>query len=645
MKSFSRAHGLGSALCAAALYVLAILPCLAVPTLTQQINPPEANIGDDVQVTFVIQNGSGTNFNLQPVDGLQNGQVSTATSFAFQNGSISSSAAKTFHLIPTRAGDFTIPAFDIRLQDGTVLHAQAMKLHVLASGAPSTPQAPTAQPTPNPSIPVFNPNGPVVMPPANNAPPQPVPGNPAPSAAATAGGNAVPTESDGRPAKVFLVITPQTTDAYVGQSIPMKIEWFIRLDADAQQDSLPTIKGSDFLMNNLSVRFHEDTLAIMDEGFRRESWSTAISAPKPGDFPLQMERDSYWIKSINPARLNPFVNFFPGRPNLAHEAIASNQLTIHVHDLPDEGRPANFTGAIGQFTATATAQPDTVAVGEPVTLHFTVTGQGNFDYVRCPTLAADPAWKTYVPSSKFTPQNESHTQGIKDFEMAVIPQKNGTLPLPPSSFNYFDPTTKQYLTVPITLPNITVTGTMTAPAPATGVVADSTAGVASTEAGFLPNRITSGWTKTSLVPIYRQTWFWVIQGGLFTALVVGLVFLILRARTKPDDGRDEKLRRQHSMALETDAMGTAVQKGDALAFFVAARHAVQLHLGTQWRVNPESLTLTEIRQRNPQLAETLEPLFVQADEIIYSGGTGRGLDLAQWERHVRDLLQPQAQPA
>jgi len=275
----------------------------------------------------------------------------------------------------------------------------------------------------------------------------------------------------------------------------------------------------------------------------------------------------------------------------------------------------------------------------------TVTGQGNFDYVRCPTLAADPAWKTYVPSSKFTPQNESHTQGIKDFEMAVIPQKNGTLPLPPSSFNYFDPTTKQYLTVPITLPNITVTGTMTAPAPATGVVADSTAGVASTEAGFLPNRITSGWTKTSLVPIYRQTWFWVIQGGLFTALVVGLVFLILRARTKPDDGRDEKLRRQHSMALETDAMGTAVQKGDALAFFVAARHAVQLHLGTQWRVNPESLTLTEIRQRNPQLAETLEPLFVQADEIIYSGGTGRGLDLAQWERHVRDLLQPQAQPA
>ena len=34
----------------------------------------------------------------------------------------------------------------------------------------------------------------------------------------------------------------------------MRIDFYIRVDSIAQQDSLPTIKGSDFLMNDLSVR-------------------------------------------------------------------------------------------------------------------------------------------------------------------------------------------------------------------------------------------------------------------------------------------------------------------------------------------------------------------------------------------------------
>ena len=92
-------------------------------------------------------------------------------------------------------------------------------------------------------------------------------------------------------------------------------------------------------------------------------------------------------------------------------------------------------------------------------------------------------------------------------------------------------------------------------------------------------------------------------------------------------------------------MSAAARRGDAMAFFVAARHAVQLQLGLQWRLHPEAITLAEVRQRDPSLAGTLEPLFTQADEIIYSGNASGEIDLAQWERHVRELLQPQPQPA
>ncbi len=89
-------------------------------------------------------------------------------------------------------------------------------------------------------------------------------------------------------------------------------------------------------------------------------------------------------------------------------------------------------------------------------------------------------------------------------------------------------------------------------------------------------------------------------------------------------------------------MAEAVRGDDALAFFVAARHFIQLQLGAQWRLSPEAITLGEIQARDPQLAETLEPLFAQADAVIYSGQAHSGLDLAQWDHRVRtELLQPQ----
>jgi hypothetical protein len=630
----------------AALLALTATCGLAAATLTQQIDPPEVNVGDPVTVTITVQNGNIGDVHLPAVDGLEVlPGLRTSSNFSFINGSLSSTVSKTFELAASRAGDFTIPAFDIPLQDGGTLHTQPMTLHVLAAGGATSPASgPSASNPPAsvpslPSIPTPNP-GPVVLPPSNGTDST----NDGNSADSTNPNVNVPVETDGRPAKVFVSITPKTTDAYVGEAIPLRIDFYIRLDVAYQQDSLPTIKGSDFLMNNLSVRPGEDEVMLMNEEFHRESWVTAISAPKSGDFPLSMERDTYWIKSNGNSGLDPFGSLFT-RPSLAHESIASNQLTIHVHALPAQGQPADFTGAIGQLKVTGTAQPESVAVGDPVTLHFTVSGEGNFDYIRCPALAGDPAWKAYVPSSKISYADESHTHGVKTFEQAVIPQKNGTLPLPAASFSYFDPVAKQYVTEPIAFPPITVTGASPASLASTTAGNENGASAASPApngSGLDPNRLDLGSPRPSLAPAYRQPWFWIVQGALLALPLLAAFFLLLWSRSPADDGRAERALQRRSLQQEETVMAEAVQRGDAVGFFVAARHAVQLQLGAQWRVKPEAITLGEIRLRDPHLAESLEPLFVQADEIIYSGQASPDIDLAQWEHRVRtELLQPQ----
>jgi hypothetical protein len=610
--------------------------CLGAPTVTQQIDPPEVNVGEEVTVTIAVQNGGVTNIRLPHVDGLEVTGNNIMRNFTWENGVASSTTQQIFTLVPSRLGDFIIPSFDVHTQDGQILHVQAMKLHVLGSAAAPnsaiTPPVPSATPAPSS-------NGPVVMPPNNPA----APDNSESSTDTTATNTHVPIDPDGRPAKVFMMVTPTTTDAYVGESIPTRIEFYIRLDVMAGQDSLPTIKGSDFLMNNLSVRPNVDEAMVNGEAYRRETWVTAVSAPKSGDFPFQMERDTYWTKQSQVNNNDPF-GFFFSRPSLAHGNVGSNPLTFHIHPLPDEGRPANFSGAIGHFKVTDSAAPTTVSVGEPVTLHFAVSGDGNFDYVRCPSLTTDPNWKPYVPSSKIEYQEETHTQGVKTFEQAVIPQKNGDLPLPAASFSYFDSTAKQYVTLPIALPTVNVSGSV----PVAGTTAPgdnnpaATVPVAVPSTELVPNRVDIGSLHRSLTPLYRQPWFWIVQTGLMLLLIGGASLLFFRARFAPDRARAERALRESSLHRQEDTMSDAVRRNDPQAFFLSARNAVQLQLGGRWRMKPEAITFAEIRERDPQLAETLEPLFKQADEIIYSGQTGGDLNLAEWELHIRkDLLQPQ----
>jgi hypothetical protein len=625
--------------------------CLAAATLTQQIDPPEANVGDPVIVTLTVQGGTIGAIQFPQVDGLEAGGTSFQIKSSDEDGSFTTSVALNISLIPMRPGDFTLPAFDIRTQEGEVLHVKAMKLHVIGSGGNSSTAVTNAAPassatdstTNSDAIPATR-NGPVVMPSGTN------PDATAPQDDGNANANSgpslsVPRDPDGSPAKVFILITPQTTNAYVGQSVGMEIDFFIRADVAAEQNSLPTIKGSDFLMNSFTTRGRTSLDILENQQYVVETWRTAISAPKSGDFPLGMERDTYWIKSYSASTISSFFgDMIDRRPNLAHEMISSNQLTMHVQPLPDQGRPAHFTGAIGQFQVSGEAQPATVAVGEPVTLRFTVSGEGNFDYVRCPVLPDDPEWKAYVPRSGTNYLEEAHMQAVKTFEQSVIPRKNGNVPLPAASFSYFDPTAKQYITVPIKLPEIVVTGTpppLVEATPESG--GDSVAVTSAPKAtDFLPNRLELGSLQGSLVPAYRHAWFWAVETALVSLPLMGALLLFFRARSAPDAGFSERELRKQSIRLEEDAMSAAIRQNDALAFFMAARHAIQLQLGTQWNAQPEAITLGEIRLRDPELAERLAPLFAQADEVIYSGRASIGLDLAEWEQRVRtELLQPQ----
>ena len=597
------------------------LPGLAA-TVTVQLDPPVVNTGAATAFIITIQNGTVEKVDLPQLDGLHFLPGISSTTYAFTSGTLITTTARKYELVAAKPGDYTIPPFDLALKDGTTLTTQEIKLHVNAAAPPAdTPSATSTS------------AGPVVMPPANPSP--------APSDNDTVATPRIPRDPDGGPAKVFMIITPQSTDAYVGEMVPVRIDFYIRQETNADQDSLPTLKGSDFLMNDFAVRGHASVTILENEAYEIDTFLSAFSAPKSGDFPLAAERDTYWVKSVAASGLDPFG--FTRTTSLAHGIITSNQYTMHIRPLPVVGRPDNFSGAVGQFAVSADAQPAVIKAGTPVTVTFGVRGTGNFDYVHAPVLTDDMRWKVYPPNVTINFIDEERTQGAKTFELLAIPRQNGNVPMPRATFSFFNSRIRQYVTVPVDLPTIAVTGAMPqlSPDAATPTATVSSAPPPS-ENDFAPNQGELGDVTLSMSPVYRAPWFWVLQGALVTLPVLGLVLFLIRRWTQRGSESAESISRRRTLRQEESAMAEAVRRNDARTFFLAARHAVQLQLGTRWSMAPEAITLGEIRRHDLALAETVGPLFAQADEVLYSAHATANLDLVHWQRVARECLQLQA---
>ena len=162
--------------------------------------------------------------------------------------------------------------------------------------------------------------------------------------------------------------------------------------------------------------------------------------------------------TINPCKLEVGINqrvqsrtrslfddFFGGGVQTIPREVSSRPVNITVLPLP-EGKPASFTGGVGQMKFEATIDKTEVQANDPVTLKITVSGSGNMRFIDAPRINFPPDFEVYDPKIS-TSLNASTTAGSKTFEYLIIPRHGGTYKIPSVEFSYFDPQAKQYKTL------------------------------------------------------------------------------------------------------------------------------------------------------------------------------------------------------
>ena len=160
--------------------------------------------------------------------------------------------------------------------------------------------------------------------------------------------------------------------------------------------------------------------------------------------------------TLDPMKMDIIVAVPTGRADFFGNAITRNvrrdfssaKKVVRVKDLPLENKPADFTGAVGDFNFAVTTDKSYLKANESSKIKVAVTGKGNLKLFELPKIETPKELEVYTPEHKEKVRitTTGMTGNISDI-YTVVPEYKGKYKIPNTSFSYFNPKEQKYHTI------------------------------------------------------------------------------------------------------------------------------------------------------------------------------------------------------
>lgn len=119
---------------------------------------------------------------------------------------------------------------------------------------------------------------------------------------------------------------------------------------------------------------------------------------------------------------------------------------IIIKPLPLEDQPDIFRGAVGHYSMKVKATPTEASVGDPITITMSIRGVGRLDVLQAPPLVTQELLTAdfRVPDERLAGVVENN---VKTFSQSIRAKRDDITEIPPIAFAYFDPRSEQYITI------------------------------------------------------------------------------------------------------------------------------------------------------------------------------------------------------
>lgn len=406
---------------------------------------------------------------------------------------------------------------------------------------------------------------------------------------------------------IDLVAEISKTDPYLNEAISVVYKLYIAENTGIRTwNEIDKPRYNDFWSQNIDVK----ELKVQEGLYKGENYrfvvlkKTVLFPQKTGEL------------SLEPLTLDISVEVPSNRRDIfgrratttVNRTVTAGNRNIEVKPLPKQGRPENFSGAVGEFDFEVESSKKTLTASEAFNLKLEVSGKGNLMLFELPEPILPSSLEIYDPEhSEDIRTSLNGTKGRILDNYTIVTNESGQYPIPPISFSFFNPKTKRYET--INSEKIIINASENPYVSKNNV--DNISKIESKDSKF-----SSIYTSTKLGPIEKDNFF---KSALFWLLFITPLFfipaIIIYTKIKGKRAMDfERNKIKKNRKLAKKYLSEAKKNiGNKESFYEALERALHSYLKAKLKIKTVDLSKDRIKSLldNNSISSSIVTAFVK----------------------------------
>ena len=305
---------------------------------------------------------------------------------------------------------------------------------------------------------------------------------------------------------------------------------------------------------------------------------------------------------LEPLTLNLSLNLPSNRKDLfgrriltqAQKIITTGKDIIRVKGLPQNNKPDNFSGAVGEFDFDVILNKNALKATESFQVKIKVKGKGNLKLFNLPPINVPNTLEVYEPEHEENIQiTVSGMEGFIEDNYTIVPEYQGKYPIPPVKFTYFNPQTALYKTLDSQDLLVDVfDGPQAGSKRANMIVSESKQIIETNENAFRFIKLNTELTPINKKIFWMSNRFWIF---LFIPLLLIIIAYLFKffVFEKTEDASTSKQRKAQYLAKKYLSSAKKVFHNQIL-FYEALERALHNYLKAKLKIETTELSKSKI---------------------------------------------------
>ena len=396
---------------------------------------------------------------------------------------------------------------------------------------------------------------------------------------------------------IHLVAEISKANPYLNEGISLQYKLYVSPRVDVSDwRPIDSPKYTDFWSQNIDI----GRLQVKNGTYKGEDYryvvlqQTVLYPQKTGKL------------TIEPLTLNVSVQVPSDRRDIfgrrisetIQKTIAADRKVIQVKSLPTEGKPTNFTGAVGSFNFSVSTTKNTLNATESLQAKVRVSGNGNLKLFQLPKLTTPGSLEVYEPEhQEDVKTNMNGMYGSITDSYTIVPQLKGKYPISPVAFSYFDVRTESYKTITSEELMVNVEN-----GPTQLTNGESTTTAAATKKQVVPTdkkqfrylKLNPNLQEKAKQGFFKSTLFWILLIVPFLAIPLAIIFGKKREAYK-NDVQGKRLRKADKLAKKY--LSEAKKNlGNQQAFYESLERALHNYLRAKLSIQTGEMSKEKIKK-------------------------------------------------